>query len=568
VKPRSQKPDANRQSTASGGEVVELSRFRAELGRGRRLRRADVLLDAPSPRNAVRALPGDEFYYVIHELGFPEAAEILQHGTPEQVQTALDFALWDKDQLAANRVDEWLGYLIEAPPATLSAWVRGLDIELFALIVRQRAHVHDISETEGEPPDEVEGTLWFTPDRFFALDLLGDEEAQRITRNLCDFLYRMDRDWMRRILVGLRAELDSELEELAYRWRSGRMADLGFEDYYDALEVYRELDPASVKPGSEPTARVRTLGDSAEDSDEPFLRLPTGLTERLSGGAPFARAVAGVTDKEELTNLQAALVMLSNRVLAADRVTPGDDPAVEAALTRLSATLDLAVEFLGRGDPALAVKAVRSVPLVRLFQVGASLTGKVRRLARTLLKKTPFALVDPPLDLFEHEDSEVLTSCGRLRPLFPRILDVPPAPGERPFAALADLAVATAALERAAAAVALLLALGARAEDVAQFATASPAEAAGLDAGVIGRALLVRRWLGEPGGLQPLPAKARARLEAEVARAAVDPQHRAALAEELARAAPLPGAIGSAAPAVAAVLARWIEGVLAGVPQV
>jgi hypothetical protein len=541
--------------------VVELSRFRAELGRGRRLRRADVLLEATNPRNAVRALPGDEFYYVIHEMGFPEAAEILQYGTPEQVQTALDFAIWDKDLVDVERLDEWLSYLVDAPPATLASWIRGLDVELFALILRHRAHVHDLTETDGQPPTDVEGTLWFTPDGFFALDLLGDDETSRVTRSLCDLLYRMDRDWMRRILVGARSELDAELEEQAYRWRSGRMADLGFEDYYDALEVYREIDPASVRVGNQPVPRVRPHNDAAEDAGEPFLRLPTGLSEKLRGGAPFARAVAGITDRDELANLQAALVMLSNRVLAADRVTPGDDLAVEGALTRLSSTLDLAVEFLSRGDAAESVKAVRSVPLVRLHQLGVSLTGKVRRLARTLLKKSPFAQLDPPLDLFEPEDSEVLLACGRLRPLFPRVLETPPAPGERPFAALADLALATAALERAAAALALLLTLGARPEEVGQYLADHADESEGIDAGIIGRGLLLRRWLGEPPGLGPLAPAVAARLRARL-QAASEPAERQVLVEELARAAPLPA--GSAAPAVTAVLGRWIEGILAG----
>jgi hypothetical protein len=41
--------------------VVELSRFRADLSRGRRVRRADALLSATDPRKAVRALPGDAF---------------------------------------------------------------------------------------------------------------------------------------------------------------------------------------------------------------------------------------------------------------------------------------------------------------------------------------------------------------------------------------------------------------------------------------------------------------------------------------------------------------------------
>jgi Family of unknown function (DUF6178) len=551
-------PPASDRPQDSGGEIVELSRFRAELGRGRRLRRADALLEAPSPRQAVRALPGDEFYYVLHELGFPEASEILQYATPEQVQTALDFAIWDRDQLAPAQVDEWLSHLVEAPPSVLSAWARGLDVELLALLIRQRARIYDLSQ--GEEPDDSIGTVFNTPDGFFALELMGDVEQQRVTRALCDLLYRMDRDFMRRILVGARAELDSELEELAYRWRSGRMADLGFESYYDALEVYREIDPASVRLGETAAPRVRPLGDETEGA---FLRVPAALAERLAGGSPFARAVAGINDKDELANLQAALVTLSNRVLAADRITPGDDAAVEATLNRLAATLDLAIEFLGRARAEDGVQAVRTVPLVRIFQVGVSLTGKMRRLANTLKKQNPFARRQPPIDLFELEDDEVLAACGRLRPMFPRALETPPAAGERPFAALADLALATAAIERAGAAIALAAALGATPEAVARRAEEG---GEGLDTGVLGRTLLVRRWLGEPAELAPPSAAGLQKLQDNLKKASANPERRAAFAAELVRGVPAAALPGPAAPAATAVLGRWIEGLVSGAP--
>ena len=125
--------------------MVELSRFRAELSRGRRVRRADALFAAPDPRAAIRSLPGDEFYYVIHELGFPDATEILKYGTPEQVQTALDFALWDRDQLSAEAAEEWLAGMADAPSAALADWARGIDVELLALLLRRRARIYDLS---------------------------------------------------------------------------------------------------------------------------------------------------------------------------------------------------------------------------------------------------------------------------------------------------------------------------------------------------------------------------------------------------------------------------------------
>src|SRR5262245_15728016 len=91
-------PTVPRRPAPPPDNVVALSRYRAQLGRGRRGRRADELFAAPEPGKAIRALPPDEFYYVVSELGFPEGLEVLHHGSPEQIQTSLDFALWDRDQ--------------------------------------------------------------------------------------------------------------------------------------------------------------------------------------------------------------------------------------------------------------------------------------------------------------------------------------------------------------------------------------------------------------------------------------------------------------------------------------
>jgi hypothetical protein len=486
--------------------VVALRRYRAQLDRGRLSRRADALFAAADPVSAIRALPPDEFYYVLHELGFPEALDVMVHGTAEQVQGALDLALWDRDRISTERADEWLAAMAQAPYETVASWARGLDIELLSLLIRQRVRIYDLSLED--PPDEPEGSLFDTPDRLFTLELLGDEQTQQATQQLVENLYRADQSMMRRFLVGMRSELDAELEETALRWRSGRMADMGFVDYCEALGVYRELDPASVHLEPGPVGSTRPHDEGAGDS---HLRLPVVMADRLASATPFARAVAGLTSEREAADLHFALVALCNRVLSADRVSPGDDPVVAAVLARVAATLDLAVEFLSRGDEAAGVAAVRRVSLTKLFRLGVSLVGKLHKLARSLVHTGPFAALWPAVDLWEPEDAEVLAALTRLRPLFPRLLDQPPSAGERPFASLNDLAAATAGLERAAAAISLVVGLGVRPEHISpeRLGGIGVADPAILDTGLLARTILVHRLLGRPSSpVEPLPPKA------------------------------------------------------------
>jgi len=584
--PSRAKPPTKQPTTTTAlapDNVIALSRYRAQLGRGRKLRRAGALLEGPDPERAIRALPGDEFYYVVHELGLRDAGDILLLARPEQVQVALDFALWERDQIVPERAGEWIEALAEAPYETIGEWVAGIDVELFALLVRQHARIYDLSIEE--PPDEAAGTLYPTPDNLFVLDVTGaptaivgepgpddDEDtgegtSTRAFIRLIDNLYRADQTLARRLLVGTRSELDSELEELAYRWRQGRMEDLGFSSYYDALEVYREVEPASVRLGETQPGKVRVRpldGRPAEDG----ARAPAALVERLTrGGSAFARGAQGIAQAEEVAELHFALVALTNRVLAADRVTPGDDDAVTATLERQLATLDLAVELLARGDAAREIEAVRTVPVVRLFRLGVSLIGKVKRLATTLRRKGPFAAVRG--DLVEADEALALEAVLRHRPLYAGILDDPPSNADRPFRSLADLALATAAIERAAATQAMLLALGVT---PAALAPGSPlfddtgVDEAALDAGLLARTALVRLVLRRAGGkdaaisFDPLEAEDVRDFEALLERA---PDGAAKLPEVIRKkataildAATPPRLAGAAAP----VAERWLAG--------
>ena len=211
--------------------VVALSHYRARLGRGRRLRRADALLEAPDLEAAVRALPGDALYYVLHEIGLGEGADILASATSEQLAIMLDFAIWERDQINPAAYGEWLAAIAAAPFERIGRWMKGIDSELLGLILRRGAAIY--YSTQGEAPEEPEGTFYPTPDGFFVLDVRvtpvvdnGPDPARALI-GIVDALYRTDNEFARRIIVGAIGELDAELEESAYRWRQARMADSG-----------------------------------------------------------------------------------------------------------------------------------------------------------------------------------------------------------------------------------------------------------------------------------------------------------------------------------------------------
>ena len=73
---------------------------------------------------------------------------------------------------------EWLEALAEAPTERIAAWVAGIDVELFALLLRKTSRIYDLSMEEA--PDEAVGTLYPTPDNLFVLDVWGATDTPHV----------------------------------------------------------------------------------------------------------------------------------------------------------------------------------------------------------------------------------------------------------------------------------------------------------------------------------------------------------------------------------------------------
>ncbi len=411
--------------------VIPLSRWRAALARARRGRKADAIISEPDAAQLVPSLPVQELYYAIKEVGLADAAELVALATPEQVQGFVDLDTWERDHLDERRVDAWLETLADAGYEKLGAVVDELDPEVIALWLQRQARIYDLSIEE--TPQEPEGHFYPTPDRFYLLDILpGGEEGKALERIL-DWLYRYDLELGRRIMMAAKWELGSDLEEHAYRWRQGRMADLGYVDFYEALSIYQWLDPASVKLDEHTFV--------APPPETP-TELPAVLAGSLDEAGFFGKALGTLASEAEVERLHAALVLLINKAMAADLVDPGDFEHGKEALARAVAYVGLGLEYLSRGDAARAGQALGSVALERIFRVGFSLTLQVKTLADTLVTKggvDPIGL-EAPWD-------DVMRALRQRRPEYPRALDTPPTDGTRPFATLADVARAAAALE-------------------------------------------------------------------------------------------------------------------------
>ena len=427
-------------------DIIPLSRFRAQLARARTKSLAQTLLDRPDVARYVPTMPVQELFYAIKEVGLHDASELVHLATPAQVQGCLDLDAWQKDEFLADRAMPWLEVLIDAGPAKLARAIDGLDPEVIALYLQRHARVYDLHLDQ--PPEEAEGHYYPTPDGFFLLDVLDAREGGhgKHVERFVDWLYRADMEIARRVIMSAKWELATDLSEHAYRFRAGRMADLGYVDYFEALEVYRYLDPMTVRVGEGSVTPPVVEGG-----------LPSELSAAIDPASLLAKALERIVDPDELDRFSSSLLQLVNRVMSADLVEPGDVEAAQAALRRTASYLGLALEFLGRSDLGRTIEALRTVSPTRLFRLGFSLTAKLKKAADTLLahawlSPSPSGAASPPgaagASLLDPPHADVVHALRKARPMFPRALEGKD--GERPFETLGEIAQAARSLEEAA----------------------------------------------------------------------------------------------------------------------
>ena len=398
-----------------------LARLRAQLAGPRGYRRIDALLSSEDAEAAVAALSPNEVFELVHEVGFEDAQDLIALATPEQIRGCFDLEAWNKDQLDIAPLKPWLVTLLNAGFEKVGAVFARLDTELRALIMQRAVKIYDVS-LEEEPAEDNEGAIMATPDRFFMLELLGDEETQALTQRIVEDLYRADFIMARHIIMAARSEPPAELEEMSYRWRSARLADLGYVDFYDALDLFRPLDADKVAIGEGSQDRI-------VDADNPN-RVSMIVAEELIGRGFLARAMAAIEDPAESERIESALMVIVNKVLAAGRAKPGQPEVVRRGAFYATATISLGLETVSRSDLERATQALSSIGMQRLFRVGYTVTLKLARLAQALASRSVTA---------GSPAKELVAALCSPRPLFSCVADEPPATGLRPFESASDL---------------------------------------------------------------------------------------------------------------------------------
>jgi hypothetical protein len=377
--------------------------------------RLDAMLEEVDGRALVRSLAAEEVYATIIDVGLSDSTEVVQLATPEQFRTFIDLAAWVKDRMDPIEVLHWLRAARGDDEVDFIQKIQGLDIEVLELLFKRLVVVHDLEEN---PDVNPEGLTVETPDNKYLLEFTLDGVDESALRRLVQDLMANNPFELSRFIEAVRWEQSTELEETAFQFRQARLEDLGFPPLDESVKVFAWLDPDKVPVV---TAKSGALA-------------PAGRVDYV--GAAFAGL--GPVERQ---NLEGEVRYLVNCVLVAEGAEPGDPPALRRTSEQTRDWLDLGLEHLTSGVPENAPEVVRERPLRFIFQVGFSLTLKLKRQAERMASEAKFAETWLVLD----EETAMLQALLRRRPL--KALKVPGAEAV-PFRSKKELAETEAQLAR------------------------------------------------------------------------------------------------------------------------
>ena len=335
--------------------------------------RPRVITLSPLAEGLVRNLPPQELFLTLKAVSPDEAVDLLAYVKGEQIQFLFDLDAWVKDRLAPERFMAWLVLLFETSEDKVADWLRVADFDfLVAALLRFLRVV--------KRPDDVDLTEardWLPPytlDDVYFVEF-KKEKFEFYFRRIIEIIRDQDETYYYNLMEALIWELPSQVEEMAYRWRRGRLADHGIPDYFEALEVYapvvqdlRRVDPRYLPPAEE--------APSATSGYLPALYWP--------GAERFTEALSRVRDPAQLDRLKRELAWVTNKVLMVDHVTIDEMAQVEDSLRKVLGYLNIGVEYLAGPDPEAGARVLETYFLEDVFRMAHTLIVRLRKKAREI----------------------------------------------------------------------------------------------------------------------------------------------------------------------------------------
>lgn len=395
----------------------------------------------------VPALPATTFVRIARKLRDENRLELLLPlATPYQLTSLLDLDGWVRDRVDIRRARVWLHAIASNGPAdqprgALADLLYEMDPELWTVALAAGTVVADIVPDQDDSRDDILSQMgglrtWDSPDGFFVVGV-PDDELGRQTLQTISLVYEDDLSEGRKLCLSIQSLVPAEAEENLLRFRNGRLADLGFVEWEQAMRLLQPLD--------------RRVAARHEPLDFAHLHEPEAVVPTVAWRGPvLLRTVMERLPAAEHGLRSREFLLLVAEVMSAQRFDAGDEALQQRAIDQTQSTLSLGLELLRRETPSdrepedFLAERVAAIGLRLVFRVGYGALDTMRQAAIALHRSGRISL-EFPGSLLDRPWGPSIASLAGPYPELP--LDK--AKGTRPLRGVADVAAATVRIAQA-----------------------------------------------------------------------------------------------------------------------
>jgi hypothetical protein len=221
----------------------------------------------------------------------------------------------------------------------------------------------------------------FTLDDVFFVDF-RTPDSEEAFKQLLETIFAWNTKYYFNLMEDLAFGFTSENEDAALKWRKARLADKGFPDFDEALEIYQYLHRSTMKSPS--AGGEECVSPPHDDDDRTILEYPLKIVEP---GTLFRKSVDHLDEGAEQDRISRELAHLANKVMVADGRDPGVLDDLYGSLHKVSGYINMSLEECCGDDVLLAAGMLRCNHMEILFRRGFSLILNLRKDAQRLLRE-------------------------------------------------------------------------------------------------------------------------------------------------------------------------------------
>lgn len=368
----------------------------------------EALETMSEPGPMVQALAPFDLLVAWNQADEEKRLDLLKLASAEQVQGLVDLTCWRVDTPDFDALLEVLRpAVLSSIPDTILV-LEKIEPDLRTLLLGRKVRIHVLENRNDEVmvPDESE--LISGSDGSFFVELPDPDLVTEEERMLWRAVLFQPFEQYHRELEAIRWELRSDLEEQCYRFRSGRLADLGFLPREEAIAslVPRTVEEVLWLARSVEFPRLALEGEQA---------LPVLYRESLRGTGFFDDVVEELTrdgNSERLSPLAAELGVSINQFVTALGTPLHDTEAVRRCARHCRDLLSLGLELSSKGEVREAARLLSALVPGLFVSVALGRLYPLRDRARALLRDKRVGSLGQPasaLDPLYHVTLELLS---------------------------------------------------------------------------------------------------------------------------------------------------------------